>query len=75
VQSTFGATNLLKVRFTIEQSVEFYLLDELARRVFDKFASSKAAKSAFLLDEFARRGNSSIKLGTLLDSVNAPLPK
>jgi hypothetical protein len=29
------------------------MLDELARRVFDKFALSKAAKSAFLLDEFA----------------------
>jgi hypothetical protein len=38
------------------------MLDEFARRVFDKFAPSKAAISAFLLDEF----------GTLLDSVNAP---
>jgi hypothetical protein len=50
------------------------MLDESARRVFDKFASSKGAKSAFLLDEFARRSNSLIKFGTLLDSVNAPLP-
>jgi hypothetical protein len=48
------------------------MLDEFARRVFDKFAPSKAAISAFLLDEFALRANSSLKLGTLLDSVNAP---
>jgi hypothetical protein len=47
------------------------MLDELARRVFDKFTPSKAAISAFLLDEFARPANSSLKLGTLLDSVNA----
>jgi hypothetical protein len=33
-------------------------LDEFARRVFD---------------EFARRAKSSLKLGTLLDSINAPL--
>jgi hypothetical protein len=49
------------------------MLDEFAWGVFDKFASSKAAISAFLLVEFARRANSSLKLGTLLDSVNAPL--
>jgi hypothetical protein len=49
------------------------MLDEFARRIFDKFAPSKAAISAFLLDEFARRANSSLKLGSLLDSVNAPL--
>jgi hypothetical protein len=49
------------------------MLDEFARRVFDKFAPSKTAISAFLLDEFARGANSSLKLGTLLDSVNAPL--
>jgi hypothetical protein len=49
------------------------MLDEFARRVFDKFALIKAAISAFLLDEFARRANSSLKIGTLLDSVNAPL--
>jgi hypothetical protein len=49
------------------------LLDEFARCVFDKLASSKASKSPFLLDEFARRANSSLKLGTLLDSVNALL--
>jgi hypothetical protein len=48
------------------------MLDLFARRVFDKFAPSKAAISAFLLAEFARRANSSPKLGTLLDSVNAP---
>jgi hypothetical protein len=38
------------------------MLDEFARRVFDKFASSKASKSAFLLDEFAqtRRLNSAL---------------
>jgi hypothetical protein len=48
------------------------MLDEFARRVFEKFGSSKASKSALLLDKFARRGNSSLKLGTLLDSVNAP---
>jgi hypothetical protein len=29
------------------------MLDEFARRVFAKFASSKEAISAFLLDEFA----------------------
>jgi hypothetical protein len=49
------------------------MLDEFAQRVFDKSASSKASKSTFLLDKFARRGDSSLKLGTLLDSVNAPL--
>jgi hypothetical protein len=46
-------------------------LDEFARRVFDKLASSKLSKSPFLLDEFARRANSSLKLETLLDIVNA----
>jgi hypothetical protein len=35
------------------------MLDEFARRVFDKFAPSKAAILTFLLD-------SSFKLGTLL---------
>jgi hypothetical protein len=48
------------------------MLDEFAQSVFDKLASSKATKTAFLLDEFNRRANSSIKLVTLLDSVNAP---
>jgi hypothetical protein len=48
------------------------MLDESARRVFDKFAPCKAAISAFLLDEFARQANLLLKLGTLLDSVNAP---
>jgi hypothetical protein len=48
------------------------MLDEFARRVFDKFARNKAVISATLLDEFARRANSSLKLGTLLDSVHAP---
>jgi CRP-like cAMP-binding protein len=51
------------------------MLDEFARRLFDKFAPSKAAISAFLLDKFARRANSLLKLGTLLNSVNAPLAK
>jgi hypothetical protein len=45
------------------------MLDELARRVFDKFAPSKVVISAFLLDEFARRANSSLKLGILLNIV------
>jgi hypothetical protein len=45
----------LRCVYTIEQSVEFDVLDEFARRLFDKLASSKAAKAAFLLDEFARR--------------------
>jgi hypothetical protein len=46
------------------------MLDEFARHVFDKFAPpSKAAISAFLLDEFAK----TLKLCTLLDSINAPL--
>jgi hypothetical protein len=49
------------------------MINELARRVFDKFTPSKAAISAFLLDDFARQENSSLKLGTLLESVNAPL--
>jgi hypothetical protein len=49
------------------------MLDEFARRLFDKFAPSKAAISAILLDEFARRANSSLKLDPFLDSVNAPL--
>jgi hypothetical protein len=49
------------------------MLDEFARCVFDKFASSKAAISTFLLDEFARRANLSLRLSTLHDSVNAPL--
>jgi hypothetical protein len=48
------------------------MLNEFAPRVFDKFAPSKTAISAFLLDEFARRANSSLELGTLLDSVNPP---
>jgi hypothetical protein len=38
------------------------MLNKLVRRVFEKFAPSKAAISVILL-----------KLGTLLDSVNAPL--
>jgi hypothetical protein len=45
------------------------MLDEFARRVFDKFEPSKATLSVFLLEEFARRANLSLKLGTLLDSV------
>jgi hypothetical protein len=49
------------------------MLDEFARRVFDKFAPSKRTISALLLDKFARRANSLLKLGTLLDSVNSPL--
>jgi hypothetical protein len=49
----------------IEQSGEFNLLDEFARRVFDKLSSSKAVKSAFLLDKFARAR----QLNSLLDSV------
>jgi hypothetical protein len=61
---------LLKVRLNYRAKS---MLDEFARRVFDKFAPGKAAISVFLLDEFARRANSSLKLGTLLDSVNAPL--
>jgi hypothetical protein len=48
------------------------MLDEFARRVFEKFVPSKAEISGFLLDEFARRTNFSLKLGTLLDRVNAP---
>jgi hypothetical protein len=63
----------VRLQYTIEQSREFNLLDEYAWRVFEKFASTKVAKSVFLLDEFAR-ANLSIKLGTLLDSVNAPIP-
>jgi hypothetical protein len=48
-----------KGAFTLssKQSREFYLLDDFARRLFDKFASSKAAKAAFLLDEQTRRLN------------------
>jgi hypothetical protein len=64
-----GITNLLKVRLPYRANS---MLDEFARRVFDKFAPSKVAISAFLLDKFGRRANSSLKLGTLLDSVNAP---
>jgi hypothetical protein len=37
-----------KGAFTLSSKVESSMLDEFARRVFDKFASSKAAKSAFL---------------------------
>jgi hypothetical protein len=48
------------------------MLDEFARRVFNKFAWIKVAISAFLLDEFARYANSLPKLGTLLESVSAP---
>jgi hypothetical protein len=51
------------------------MLGEFAQRVFDKFASSKAAKLTFLLHELARRANLSINLGTLLDNVKAPLDK
>jgi hypothetical protein len=40
------------------------MLDEFARRVFEKFVPSKAEISGFLLDEFARRTNFSLKLGT-----------
>jgi hypothetical protein len=36
------------------------MLDEFALRVFDKLAPSKAAISAFLLVEFARRANLSL---------------
>jgi hypothetical protein len=36
--------------------------DKFARRVLDKFAPSKAAISAFLLDEFARRASLLLKL-------------
>jgi hypothetical protein len=49
------------------------MLDMFAWPVFDQFERSKASVSAFLFDEFARRASSSLKLGTLLDSVNAPL--
>jgi hypothetical protein len=38
------------------------MLDELSRRVFDKFASGKSAKSNFLLDKFARLSNLFLKL-------------
>jgi hypothetical protein len=48
------------------------MLDEFARRVFDKFAPSKVSISTFLLDGFARRANLPLKLGTLLDSLSAP---
>jgi hypothetical protein len=34
---------------TIEKSGEFYLLDQFAQLLFDKFASSKVAELAFLL--------------------------
>jgi hypothetical protein len=51
------------------------MLDESAQRVFDKFAPSKAAISSFCSRTFARRANLSLELGTLLDSVNAPLDK
>jgi hypothetical protein len=62
-------TEKLKVRLHYRAES---MLDEFARRVFDKFAPSRTAISAFLLDKFARRADSSLKLGTLLDSVNAP---
>jgi hypothetical protein len=41
------------------------MLDEFAPRVFAKYAWSKEQNQTF--------GKSLIKLGTLLDSVNAPL--
>jgi hypothetical protein len=52
----------LKVRLHYRAKL---MLDEFARRVFDKFAPSKAAISAFLLEELAF-------FGTLHDCVNAP---
>jgi hypothetical protein len=54
---------LLKVRLHYRSKS---MLDEFARRVFDKFVLSKAAISAFLLDEFS---NSSLQLGTLFDNA------
>jgi hypothetical protein len=59
----------LKVRLHYRAKL---MLDEFARRVFDKFAPSKAAISAFLLEELARRANSALKLGPLHYCVNAP---
>jgi hypothetical protein len=48
------------------------MLDEFFRRVFDTLASSKEQNQTFLLDELARQAKLSIKLYTLLISVNAP---
>jgi hypothetical protein len=49
------------------------MLDEFARRVIDQFTSRNVEFFFFLFEKFAWRANSSIKLGSMLDGVNAPL--